>query len=157
MASPAERLLRPVAGALAGLLLVSSLGGCASQKEKYCSTLRDDKAALTKLASAKGDVLARSLRMFTELRDRAPQDVKADWTQFVGAWQAVADAFHAAGVDPRHFDPAHRPAGVSTGQFQSIKQAASELRSEDVQLAAARIEDHARVVCNVDLGGGLPG
>lgn len=156
MAWRADRL-RPVAGVVAGLLLVSALGGCASQKEKYCSTLRDDKAQLTNLAAAKGDVLGRSLSLFTELRDQAPPDVKEDWTQFVGAWQALVDAFHAAGVDPRHFDPAHRPPGVSTGQFQSIKQAAGDLSSEDVRLAAARIEDHARAVCKVDLGGGLPG
>ncbi len=157
MVWPAEP--RRLAGAVAGLLLVTALGGCASQKEKYCSTLREDKAALSKLAgaSSKGDVLGRSLTLFTDLRDQAPPDVKQDWTQFVDAWKAVVDAFHAAGVDPRSFDPAHRPAGVSTGQFQSIKQAAAALESEDVRLAAARIEDHARVVCKVDLGGGLPG
>ncbi len=66
-------------------------------------------------------------------------------------------AFRAAGVDPAHFDPAHRPQGVTTGQFQAIRQAAAKLDSEPVRLAAARIEDHARVVCKVDLGGGLGG
>jgi hypothetical protein len=156
VAWPADRLRLP-AGAVAGVLVASLLAGCASQQAEYCSTLRDDKAQLTKLSSAKGDVLARGLTVFTELRDQAPPDVEEDWTRFVGAWQGLVEALHAAGVDPRHFDPAHRPAGVTTGQLQSIEQAARKLRSEDVRLAAARIEDHARVVCHVDLGGGLPG
>jgi hypothetical protein len=146
-----------LAGVAGGLLLVATLTGCASQTEKYCSTLKDDNAELQKLASGSdqpaGRVLDRSLAIFEELQGKAPHDVAADWNDFVYAWKSVVDAFRAAGVDPARFDPARRPPGVSTGQFQAIKQAAAELDSETVQAAAARIEDHAQTVCKVDLGG----
>jgi glucose-6-phosphate isomerase len=159
---PQVRLLvrpqvRALVGTLAGLLLVSSLAGCASATDRYCSTLKDDKAQLQKLASssdkAPGRVLTGSLAVFEDLQHRAPHDVAADWNDFVFAWRAVVDAFAAAGTDPSRFDPDQKPAGMSTGQFQAIKQAAAELGSQKVQAAAARIEDHAQTVCRVGLGG----
>lgn len=150
-------LMRPLVGTLAGLLLASSLAGCASQTERYCSTLKDDKAQLQKLASSAdqthGQVLQGSLAIFEDLQNKAPHDVAPDWNDFVFAWRSVVEAFAAAGTDPSRFTPDKKPAGMSTGQFQAIKQAAAELGSQKVQAAAARIEDHAQVVCKVSLGG----
>ena len=140
-------------------LLATTLSGCGNQRDEYCSTLRADTATLARLASASGrahtDVLARSQAVFTDLRQKAPPDVAGDWADFAGAWQHLVTAFRAAGMEPDEFDPRQRPPGVSTGQFQAIRQAAAKLDSEPVRLAAARIEDHARVVCKVDLAGGL--
>ena len=149
--------MRSAAAALAGLLLASSLTGCASPTEKYCSTLKDDKAKLGKLADSsdkpQAQVLHDSLALFEDLHDAAPKDVAGDWGDFVFAWRSVVDALDEAGVDPGSFDPAHPPAGVSTAQVQAIEQAAEELRSDKVTAAATRIEDHAQTICKVDLGG----
>jgi hypothetical protein len=149
--------MRPLVGTLAGLLLASSLAGCASETERYCSTLKDDTARLQELASssgkAQGRVLNGSLAIFADLQDKAPHDVAPDWNDFVFAWRAVVEAFDAAGTDPSRFDPDQKPAGMTTGQFQAIKEAAAELGSQKVQAAAARIEDHAQTVCKVSLGG----
>ena len=157
MALPAERLRTAGAGALAGLLLVGGLAGCASPTEKYCSTLKDDKAELGRLASSsdkpQGQVLRDSLGVFEDLQDAAPQDIAADWDDFVFAWRSLVDALDEAGVDPGDFDPAHPPAGVSKAQVDQIEQAAEELRSDKVTAAATRIEDHAQSVCKVSLGG----
>ncbi len=148
--------MRVRAGVGAVVLVAAGLSGCASHTERYCSTLKDDSAALKKLSAESGkpggEVLQRSLAIFTELRSAAPPDVAPDWNDFVYAWKTVVDAFAAAGVDPARFDPSRRPPGVSTGQFQAIKQAAAELGSQKVRAAAARIEDHARTVCKVELG-----
>jgi len=149
---------RPWLVGLAGLLLVSSLAGCASQKESYCSTLRSDNARLQKLASTSGrpgsQVLHGSLTIFEDLHRAAPQDIAGDWDDFSFAWKQLVDAFDAAHVDPATFDPEHRPAGVSEAEFEQIKQAAAALSAEPVRLAARRIEDHAQTVCKVSLGGG---
>ncbi len=149
--------MRSLARLMAGLLLVGSLAGCASDTEKYCSALKDDKAALQKLASSSdkpaGDVLHGSLRIFEDLQGKAPHDIAPDWNDFVYAWRSVVDAFDAAGIAPPDFTPDKKPAGMSTGQFHAIKQAAAELGSQKVQGAAGRIEDHGRTVCKVDLGG----
>jgi hypothetical protein len=149
--------MRSLVGMLVGLLLASGLTGCASDTEKYCSTLEDDNAQLQKLASSsdkrQGQVLKGSLAVFEELQSKAPHDVAPDWNDFVYAWGSVVDAFDAAGIGPSQFTPDKKPAGLSTGQFQAIKQAAAELGSEKVQAAAARIEDHAQAVCKVSLGG----
>jgi len=149
--------MRPLVGTLVGLLLASSLVGCASHTERYCSTLKDDRAQLQKLASssdqAQGQVLQGSLAIFEDLQSKAPHDVAPDWDDFVFAWRSVVEAFDAAGTDPSRFTPDKKPAGMSTGQFQAIKQAAAELGSQKVQAAAARIEDHAQTVCKVSLGG----
>jgi hypothetical protein len=160
VASTTDRARRLAAAAVAALLLATVPAGCASQQEKYCSALKDDNAQLKKLASDKpaGEVLHRGLAIFQDLQSKAPQDIAGDWADFTYAWKSLVDAFDAAGVDPAHFDPEHQPAGVSTGQFQAIKQAAAELESQKVQAAASRIEDHAQSVCKVDLGGsGLGG
>ena len=149
---------RPWPAVLAGLLLVSSLAGCASQKETYCSTLKSDNAKLQKLAGSAGkpgaQVLHGSLAVFEDLKQAAPPDIAGDWDDFAFAWKSLVDAFDAAHVDPASFDPEHRPAGVSEAEFAQIKQAAAALQAEPVQLAARRIEDHAQTICKVNLGGG---
>lgn len=148
----------PLVAGLAGLLLAGSLAGCASPTEKYCSTLKDDKAKLQKLASSSDtpgrQVLHGSLAVFEDLKQAAPQDIAGDWGDFVFAWRSLVDAFDAAGVDPSTFTPDKRPAGVSEAEFEAIKQAAAGLEEEPVRLAARRIEDHAQTICKVDLGGG---
>ena len=146
----------------AGLLLVGSLAGCSSPTESYCSTLKDDKARLEKLSGQSDEpttaVLEGSLRVFEDLQDAAPQDVAGDWDDFVFAWRSLVDAFAASGVDPSTFMAGKQPEGVSKSELEAIRQAAAELQSEPVTLAARRIEDHARTICKVDLGGsGLGG
>jgi hypothetical protein len=149
--------VRPVALATAMMLLLGGLTGCASRTESYCSAMKHDQAQLQRLASSsdhKGrDVLGQSLVVFKDLQSKSPDDIAPDWDTFVYAWSGLTDALHAAGVDPATFRPGRKPAGVSTGEYRAITQAASELGSAKVLDAAHRIEDHASSVCKVDLAG----
>jgi hypothetical protein len=148
--------MRAVVRVVAGVLILSSLSGCASQTEKYCSTLKDDNKTLQKLASGSkdqtGDQISQSLDVFKDLQGKAPQDVADEWDTFVTAWQDLSDAFDTAGVDPGKFKKGVKPSGVSEGQYDAIKRAAEGLQSQPVLDAAQGIEQHARDVCKVDLG-----
>ena len=139
-----------------GMLVLVSLSGCADQTEKYCSTLEDDKQALTDLAKNAdepgSDLFGESLAVFEELRDEAPDDVADEWDTFVFAWQGLADAFDEAGVDPGEYQPGKKPPGVSDEEAKAIEGAALELASPRVADAGDGIEQHARDVCKVDLG-----
>lgn len=139
-----------------GMLVLASVSGCADQTEKYCNTLEDDKQALTDLAKnadePESDLFGDSLAVFEELRDEAPDDMVDEWDTFVFAWQGLADAFDEAGVDPRDYQPANRPPGVSDAEAKAIEGASLELASPRVVDAGDGIEQHARDVCKVDLG-----
>lgn len=143
---------------MAGLLVVSSLAACSSPTESYCSTLKDDKARLEKLAGASGRpttaTLEDSLRVFEDLQHAAPQDISGDWDDFVFAWRSLVQAFAASGANPADFTPGRRPPGVSEAEYKAIQEAAAGLQATPVRMAARRIEDHAQTICKVDLGGG---
>jgi hypothetical protein len=143
------------------VLVAAGLSACTDSTESYCSTLREDQEKLRALA---GDTDGRgagslvcTVRLLSDLRDRAPEQVETEWDTLVDALRDLADAVRASGADLDDFTGGRRPPGVSTGQLQAVRQAAAELRSTPVQQAGQSIEQHAVDVCEVDLGGGLGG
>lgn len=137
-----------------GVLLAASLTGCASDTEQYCGTLRSDRPTLNRLASTSrpgSHVVPRTLAVFTDLRDKAPDDIRDEWDTMVFAWQTLGAAFRRAGVDPAAYRPGKTP-GVSARQDQAIRDAAAQLSSARVLDASRGIEQHAQDICNVDLG-----
>ncbi|HET7385948.1 MAG TPA: hypothetical protein VFJ19_04710 [Nocardioidaceae bacterium] len=157
MRPPRRVAFRVGAALVTGVVLAAGQAGCASRTDAYCSTLKDEKAVLSQVAGGGGPSSRRSmdrvLRVFRELRDKAPADIAPDWDTLVGAFSRLSDALRAAGVDPGHFTPGKRPPGVSTGEYHEITQAALALSSTRVLAAAGRIQDEARQVCHVSLGG----
>lgn len=149
-------LARTGALSLTGVLLVSLLTGCASETEDYCGALEDQKQALTDLAEdardPQTDLFANSLEIFEDLRDRAPGDIADEWDTFIYAWEGVAEAFDEAGVSARDYRPGDTSGAVSAEDARSIQDAAAELGSPRVVEAGDGIEQHARDVCQVDLG-----
>jgi hypothetical protein len=136
-------------------LLLASLTGCATGTERYCDTLGEKKETLTDLAgggSREGDVLAATLDTFRELRDEAPGDIVDEWSTLVFAYEALAEAFEAAGVSAQEYDPASPGPDVTEEQARRIEGAAAKLRTPRVMRAAEDVEQHARDVCKVDLG-----
>jgi hypothetical protein len=142
--------------ALTGVLVVSLLGGCASDTDRYCGELRQQKQTLSDLAvqSEKpgNDVLANTLDVWRKLRDKAPDDIHDEWDTLVFALEGVVEAFDAAGTSLADYDPAHRPPGVSDAEAKRIEDSAGELTSSRVTKAGDSVEQHARDVCQVDLG-----
>jgi hypothetical protein len=142
---------------VAGLLLTPLvLSGCGSETEAYCDELRDQQSTLDRLARGSqrpsDDLFTDSLQVFRTLREKAPSDIRDEWDTYVFAWQDVADAFDAAGIGPADYQQADPPPGVSDQQLEAIEDAAAELRSPRVVDAGTGIEQHARDVCDVDLG-----
>lgn len=138
------------------IVVLMALSGCASQTDKYCGQLKDDKQTLIDLAQHANrpgsDRLVESLTVFEELRDAAPDDVVDEWNTFVFAWQDLADAFDQAGIDPGDYRPGKKSPGVNDAEAKAIEGAARELGSDRVTSAGNGIEQHARDVCKVDLG-----
>jgi hypothetical protein len=154
---------RALATAAAGLLLCGLVAGCSGTRS-YCSTLKKDQRQLASLAKrsaapgAKGSTaLADTVDLLSELSDEAPDDVADQWDTLVTALRGLQRAIAAAGAAPADFAGGRRPAGVTTGQYAAVAQAAAELRATPVQQAGTSIEQHARDVCKVDLGSGLGG
>lgn len=150
---------RWLAATTATAVLTAGLGGCTRSTGSYCDTLRDDRAQLEALSGQAdkrgGDSLQRSLEVFEELRDAAPDDISDEWDTLVAAWQDLVDAVHRTGAPLSAFRGGKRPAGVSTADYRAVQQAAAGLAGTRVRQAGASIEQHALDVCKVDLGGGL--
>lgn len=151
------RLVQTLLPAVAAVLLLTSLTGCASQTETYCSTLRDDKATLQGLASRSdkpgSDVIGQSLDIFEDLHDKAPSDIAGKWAVFTGAWRGLDQALSDADVSAQQFRSGKKPDGVTSSQFAAIQRAAARFRSTRVVSAAEGIQQEALDVCKVNLGG----
>jgi hypothetical protein len=136
--------------------MLTTLAGCASRTEKYCSTLRDDKSTLQGLAARSdkpgSDVIGQSLDIFEDLHDKAPSDIAGKWAVFTGAWRGLDQALSDAGVSAQQFRSGKRPPGVTTSQYAAIQRAAGRFRSARVVSAAEGIQQEALDVCKVNLG-----
>jgi hypothetical protein len=139
-----------------GLLLLVLLTGCASETERYCAELEDQKETLSDLAIRSGEpdseVLTETLAVWRELRAEAPGDVADEWSTLVFALEGLVEAFEAAGTTPGEYDPASPPPGVSEAEAKRLEDAAAELASPRVASAGTDLQQHARDVCKVDLG-----
>jgi hypothetical protein len=137
-------------------LLLVLLGGCASETERYCAELEDQKQRLADLAIRAGEpdteVLTETLDVWRELRAEAPGDVADEWSTLVFALEGLVEAFERAGTTPDEFDPASPPPGVSEAEAKRLEDAAAKLASPRVASAGADLQQHARDVCKVDLG-----
>lgn len=138
------------------VMLVIPLSGCASDVERYCAELEEQRSTLSDLAVRAGepgsDVLGETLAVWRELRDQAPGDVSDEWSTLVFALEGLQEAFEAAGTSPGEYDPASPPSGVTEAEADRLQDAAAELASPRVAAAGEGIQQHARDVCKVDLG-----
>ena len=136
------------------ILVVSLTAGCADQTEAYCDTLADNRQVLTDLAdtaaSPGGNIFERSLPVFDELREAAPDTLVDEWDTFIFAWEGLAATFEAAGVDPSEYRGGATPE-ITAQDRSAIEDAAEHLNSSRVVDATTAIEQQALDVCDVDL------
>jgi len=141
--------------ALAGALALSMLTGCASETERYCGSLEDNKQELKDLADSAqkqdDDLFGRSLEVFEELRSGAPGDLVDEWDTLIFAMEGLDAALDEAGVSAGELRSGEKPDGVSEEQMAAIEAAAQDLGSEEVAAAGDGIEQQALDVCKVDL------
>ncbi len=142
----------PRLGAVVGLLAVLATG-CASETDAYCGDLAERRDELTELAASPDvDALQETRDVLGGLRDSAPADIEDEWSTLVFAYETLVEAFDTAGTSPGEYDPENPPEGVTEGEARRIEGAAAELGSRRVLAAADGLEQHARDVCDVDLG-----
>jgi hypothetical protein len=151
-----SRLATP---ACAVALLAGLLVGCGGDDDgadgAYCSTLKEERAELTRLADRAGDpgtdVLTPTLEALGRLRAASPSDLRDEWDTLYYAWDAMVDAVEEAGVEPGDYRPGQTPDGVSAADARRLGEVAAELSSTRVVDASRGLEDQARQVCGVEL------
>ena len=148
-------LLRSLAALPLLTALLSGCGGGDSAESAYCSTLKDEKKVLARLADRAGepgtDVLTPTLESIGRLRKASPRELRDEWDTVYYAWEAMVDAVEEAGVDPADYRPGKTPAGVSADDARRLGEVAAQLDSARVVEASRGLEDHAREVCDVEL------
>ena len=141
---------RTATAALAVVVLATSLAGCADQTERYHKQQLSDLAVRSDTPD--DEVLDQTLDVWRDLRDAAPGDIADEWSTLVFALEGLVDAFRRAGTTPSQYDPASPPKGVTKAEADLLHDAAAELVSRRVSQAGDAVEQHARDVCQVDLG-----
>lgn len=142
-------MIRVVAAVLTVALLTS---GCADQKEKYCDAVKDHQQELGKvLGDGSPDALLRALPIFRELADKAPDDIRDEWTTVIDALEGLQKAVEDAGVDPATYDRDHPPEGLTQADKDAIDAAARQLTSDETVTAFSGVDQEAKDVCGTPL------
>jgi len=125
--------------------------GCGgSSIDAYCDTVKAHQTDLTNTLSAGGDgAVLKALPSMRDLRDAAPDDIRADWNQLVRALDDLRSALDAAGIAPDQYKAGKPPSGVTAAQRARITAAANEVGA--AQQASVNVQQQARDVCHTPL------
>jgi hypothetical protein len=155
MRLPAHRRLtcrRGVPALVAVMALTTVLSGCKDQQEKYCDAIKDHQQELGEvLGDGSPDALLTALPIFQELEDKAPEDIRDEWTTVIDALEGLQKALKDAGVDPATYDRDHPPAGLSQADKDAIDGAARQLTSGETVTAFSGVDQEAKDVCGTPL------
>ncbi|WP_155991996.1 hypothetical protein [Nocardioides sp. URHA0032] len=137
---------------VAALLLPLLLTGCGSDRDTYCSAVKDHQQELSDLVGSGGpDALLEALDIFEDLQDKAPGDITDEWQQLVTSIQGLQKALEDAGVDPATYDRDHPPSGLSADDKARVDAAAKALGSGTTLRALQDLDQQARDVCKTPL------
>lgn len=141
------------AAALA-LTLLLPLAGCGeSQIDRYCHAVEGYRTELADMVDSSSATALLSHRpMLHDLASQAPEDLTDEWQTFLAAVDGLQEALDRAGVKASAFSGGKPPAGMSAAARKAVADAADQLRSDDVVLAANGIEQQGRDVCKVNFG-----
>ena len=133
------------------MLVLLPMTGC-GHGQSYCDAVRDHQSELGAIVGS-GDRSAwlKALPIFSDLRDKAPDDVAEDWDLVVSRLRALDSALTAANVDPATYDPRHPPADLGVDDRTAIRRAAAGLAASDTQDALARVQQEVLDVCHTSL------
>ena len=140
----------PLVAAL--VVLGGVVAGCSSEQETYCAAVQEHQGELSDVAASDepGAVLG-ALDAYRDLRSKAPDDIRDEWTQVVTRLEALGDALDAAGVDPAAYDPEVTPGDLPDGDRRAIEAAARDLGQRETVEAMGGVEQQALDVCGTPL------
>jgi hypothetical protein len=117
----------------------------------YCDAVKSHRDQLSEIEQGGTSSTLDALPILRDLRDRSPDDVRADWNRMVAAFDRLHDALHAAGVDPATYDPKHPPAGLTADDRAAIDAAVAGVTSAETAQAWLSVQQEARDVCHTPL------
>ena len=122
------------------------------QRAAYCDAVKAHQRQLTDIASdTSPGATFRALPAYRDLRDKAPEDIAADWGRVVDRIESLQEALTAAGVKPSDYGAGAWQKGLSAEQRDEIERAASGLADPRTTAALASVEQQARDVCHTPL------
>lgn len=134
----------------AGLLV--GMGACGDPYASYCGAVSDHQQELGQaLAAGPAQGFLQALPLLEQLQGKAPDDIRGDWDQVVGAVQGLQSALQEAGVNPATYHPAHPPAGVSAAQRARIAAAATAMGDSATTASWENVQQEVRDVCHTEL------
>lgn len=137
-----------------GLIIAASvflLAACATPVTQYCRALDEAEPTLSKLAGEPAGLLA-SRPLMHRLAGKAPHDLLAEWTTFIGALDQFGRDLTVAGIDPATYQGKADLMELPADQQELVVAAADQLTAPDVIAAAEGITQHAADVCQVQFG-----
>lgn len=133
-------------------------GGSNSSSSGYCADIRSSAASMKAFTADNStpdfSKLADFFAKGHELADKAPSDIKDDWTTLVGAMDALTSALSDAGLkieDLGKLMTGQVPPGVDTSKLAGLTTKLQAIGSDNVTKAADAISKQAKDVCKVDL------
>jgi len=147
------RLRTTLAAGTVAALLGGLLGGCGGDPYAgYCEKVDDHREELTRVLGEGGSTaFVQALPILEDLREDAPDDIRADWNTIISAVQALQQALDAADVDPATYDPDDPPAGLDKADKAAITAAATRMESDATSRAALAVQQQVRDVCHEPL------
>lgn len=131
--------------------LILPLAACATPVTQYCRALDEAQPTLSELAGEPAGLLAARPLMH-RLAGKAPHDLLADWTTFIGALDQFGRDLTVAGVDPATYQGQAELNELPQEQQKLVVAAADQLTAPDVITATESITQHAADVCHVQFG-----
>lgn len=139
---------------IGALVLVGVLAGCGEDDpfQTYCDEVDAQQAELTEiLADQRPSGLIEALPHFEALAEKAPSDIRDDWSTVIGGIEGLAVALEDAGVEPEDYDRANPPGHVTDEQRKAIDRASKRLSRPETVEALESVQQQARDVCKQPL------
>lgn len=96
------------------------------QRADYCDAVKSHQRELTDVAAdTSPNATFRALPAYRDLRDKAPEDIAADWSRVVDRIETLQSALDAAGVKPADYGAKAWQKGLTQEQRDAIERAAA--------------------------------
>lgn len=143
---------RRLAAALACVVPLAGLAGCATPQERYCETVREHQQELGEIRAEPGaPALLEALPIFRTLAEDAPDDLRDEWRTVVDAVEEFERAVEDAGIDPEEYSEDRVPEGLDAEQRRALEEASVGLVEPRTRLAMGGVEQHSLDVCKTPL------
>lgn len=153
-----KRILSAAAAAALGLSLFTACGdddgGSSAGGGDYCDMLKTAKKNLDTIEGGDLSSLEETADQIHELRDEAPDEIKADWEILSKGFDQILEAFEKAGLDAEdiaNLQSGQLPDGVDMDKLQEAMSEIEALSGEEFEKAGDNIAKHAKDECNIDL------